>query len=113
MYHLAPLEVRDAVAQGGLDFRSARLLGTAFSRPKDRGNYLWDNYASATGYQGFWQGRLFDLYKVQVSGLALLHDPLGVPGAWFTTERIGPDRLTRVVLAQVSPPAPSAPSGPA
>ena len=110
MYHLAPLEARDSIAAHGLDFRAGRPLATAFTSSTRRGNYLWDNYASAYAYSQFWAGRSFDLYKVHIRGLTLRPDPLEVVGAYVTTDYIAPDRLTRVVLSSPEPSLSSTPS---
>jgi hypothetical protein len=103
MYHLAPIEARDAIAHSGLDFHSSSQWSHLHPhQPRDRGNYLWANYPATLRYREFWAGRHFDLYKVDATGLNLHPDPLGAAGAFFTTEQILPDRLARVVLA---PPA--------
>jgi hypothetical protein len=97
MYHLAPIAARGTIAVRGLDFHSTQPRSRA-RQYADSGNYMWDNYAATLRYREFWAGRDFDLYKVNVSGLALRADPLGIEGAFLTIEQILPARLTRVVL---------------
>jgi hypothetical protein len=98
IYHWAPREHRDDIAEHGLDHRRSPDFQAA--APGVHGNFFHKDEATARDWVPGIE-KTHDLYRVRARGLQLHPDPYDTADAFYTAHPVSPDRLTRIASAQI------------
>jgi hypothetical protein len=98
MFHLAPKGARADIEKNGID--SVKGMPIVGNKPMvSRGNYLWDR---PEGVQQMYAPSLHDIWAVDARGLSLEPDPEGIGAAVLTKQKIPPERVRRIEVAELN-----------